>query len=175
MPDAGTESRGFREDVARWLEALQSPESADLPSHPNLLFFRHAGVELAFRAIDVGTVEAVSHTHRVPHRQGEVFRGLAATRGDLVPLGDLSAAIDLPRDGDEPNRVPRLVVLSPADADSWTLIVDVVHGVELSDPDSWRTPEPAMPFVDSIVETPRGDARLLDTAAVIEGLEAVLR
>lgn len=173
--ESGTGS--YRDDVERWLEALRSPESADLPSHPSLLFFRHAGTELALQATVVGSVEVVEYTHRIPHRQGPILRGLAASGGDLVPLGDLAAAIGLDTDYHETNRVPRLLVLAPDEAATsrWSFIVDLVHGVEMSDPDTWRTPEPSVPFVKALIDTPRGEARLLEDVAVLDELAVVFQ
>ncbi|MEE2907501.1 MAG: chemotaxis protein CheW [Planctomycetota bacterium] len=170
-------SRSHRGEVARWLEAIQSPESADLPPHPSLLFFRHAGTELALPATVVGSVEVVGYTHRVPHRQGPILRGLASTKGDLVPLVDLTAAIGLDVNHNEVDRVPRLIVLCPKETPDaqLSLIVDLVHGVELSDPDTWRTPDKASTFVKALVDTPRGEAQLLETTVVLDEFAAVFR
>ena len=119
----------------------------------------------------------VGFTHRVPHREGPTLRGLAATNGDLLPLIDLSNAVGLDPDHQEDDRVPRLLVLSPLQSieSRWTTIVDIVHGVEMSDPETWSTSDTTSPYVKALVQTPRGTAKLLETDALLDSLAAVFQ
>jgi len=165
-----------REEVADWLDILRNPDSSELPAHPSFLFFRHAGRELALPAVCIGSVGTVGYTHRVPHRHGPLLKGLAAADGELVPLIELASAIGLDTNHQEVNRVPRLLILSPPDSSesSWAIIVDKVYGVEMSDPSSWSN-DTSSPFITSEVETPRGPAHVIDTAALLDTMEAVFQ
>lgn len=157
-------NHGLGVDVASWLETLRNAEASDLPAHPSLLFFRHAGKEMAIPASAVATVDVVGLTHRVPHRGSDVFRGLAASEGDLVPLMTLNGLLSISSEKMEKDRVPRLVVMEPGSSGGrWCMIVDMVHGVEMSDPDTWQEPTEQDPCVQHMVPSAQGLVGLLDS------------
>ena len=163
-------------EVAEWLEALRSPESSELPLHPSLLFFRHAGKELALPASFIGSVALVGFTHRVPHRESSILKGLAASNGELVPLIELANTIGLDPNHQETDRVPRLLVMTPQNSSgSWATIVDMVHGVEMSDPTEWTQLSNESGYLKSNVKTSRGTACLINTDVLLESMEAVFQ
>lgn len=156
-------NKGVGSDVASWLETLRSADSATLPAHPSLLFFRHAGIEMAIAASAIAAVDVVGFTHRVPHRQNDVFRGLAAIEGDLVPLVNLARLLAMPTAAVEEDRVPRLVVMeASASGGRWGMIVDMVHGVEMCDPETWQPSIEEGSCVQNLVPSEHGNATLLD-------------
>lgn len=160
--DSGSDKR-LDSDVASWLESLRSVDNSDLPIHPSLLFFRHATIEMAIRASSVAAVDVVGFTHKVPHRRTDIFRGLAVNDGELVPLMDLDGLLGFESPSTEEDRVPRLVVVEASSSGGrWSMIVDMVHGVDMCDPGTWRDPEHVGECVDHIVPGEHGPARLLD-------------
>tara|TARA_B100001059_G_scaffold115631_3_gene115941 strand:- start:7698 stop:8264 length:567 start_codon:yes stop_codon:yes gene_type:complete len=150
-------------DVAGWLETLRSADTSELPAHPSLLFFRHASIEMAIRASFIAAVDVVGFTHKVPHRRTELFRGLAVNDGELVPLMNLDGLLAFPPQTTEKDRVPRLVVVeSSSSGGRWSMIVDMVHGVDMCDPETWRDPSETDACIEHIVPGEHGPARLLD-------------
>ena len=156
-------NKGLGSDVASWLETLRSADNSELPTHPSLLFFRHAGIEMAISASAVAAVDVVGFTHRVPHRRNDVFRGLSASEGDLVPLVNLEGLLAMPLAAAEEDRVPRLVVMEASPAGGrWSMIVDMVHGVDMCDPETWQETIEKDPCIKNMIPSEHGTARLLD-------------
>jgi len=175
-PASGLSTRDrTREEIATWMETLRNPETATGPSHPSLLFLRHHGQEFALPATSIIAVEPVGPTHRIPHRSNEIMRGIASTRGELVPLGDLAAVLNLSRRETDPDSVPRLVSIGPPD-NSWTFIADIIHGIEVSDPEEWVTLEQDDPtmIAKARLETSHGQVLLLDAERLLNGFGASL-
>lgn len=168
--------KGIRSDLDAWMRTLQSSDTSDLPSHPSFLFFRHVGIEMAIAASDVASVEAIGFTHRVPHRTDKIFRGLAASNGELIPLVMLEGLLQLPESKCSQDRVPRLVVMESLNGGGrWSMVVDVVHGVDMSDADTWESCEKTIASVIGMIPTRHGASRLLDSAELCRLASEVLQ
>ena len=174
-PPEDVGNRPLRALTSSWLEALRNPDAIDLPAHPGLVMFRIGDRECAFRATEVDGVGPVGFTHRVPHRQATLFLGLAAIEGDLVPRGDLGALLGCPTTSAD-DRIPRLVTLEhPAGGTGrWCMVVDLVHGIEMIDPDTYRPSTDDQPHVEAIVPTPRGDTMLLRADEIRDQFDGAL-
>ena len=82
-----------------------------------------------------------SDSHTRSRRRTDIFRGLAVNDGELVPLMDLDGLLGFESPSTEEDRVPRLVVVEASSSGGrWSMIVDMVHGVDMCDPGTWRIP-----------------------------------
>jgi len=130
------------------------PAAADV-SGETLIFFSRCGELFALPAVSALRAFPPLPVHRVPHRPGPLFRGVASERGELRLVGNLEAALDLAPESPESiaatapstggaspsNRsTARRMLLVDADGESWLIEVDAVIGVRRSPRETWTEP-----------------------------------
>lgn len=139
------------------------PAAADAAGE-TLIFFSRSGELFALPAVSALRAFAPLPVHRVPHRPGPLFRGVASERGELRLVGSLEAALDLAPSGSAPaaalpssgtragspavdptdhgaaSSTSRRMLLIDADGESWLIEVDAVVGVRRSRRETWVDP-----------------------------------
>lgn len=123
------------------------PAAADV-SGETLIFFSRGGELFALPAASSLRAFPPLPVHRVPHRPGPLFRGVASERGELRLVGSLEAALDLaPEPVESSDAVPpssrsttRRMLLVDSEGESWLIEVDAVIGVRRSQRETWAEP-----------------------------------
>lgn len=105
-----------------------------------LILFERLGELFSLPAVSVLRAFPPLPVHRVPHRPGPVFRGVASERGELRLVGSLEALLEL-----APSSVPidpsrRRMLLLDSESESWLFEVDAVLGVRRSNREEWIAP-----------------------------------
>ncbi len=147
-----------------------------------LLVFRLGQEALALPARALRGVTPHANPIRVPHKSGNILRGLCNVRGELVLCADLRGMLGIPPAGrtgaGEPSDERRMVIISAADG-PWAFEVDAVQGVERTEETAMSaapvTVKYAMAGCTAGVATIRGrTVTVLDVERVLSGLQAGL-
>ena len=157
------------EDLDRATAALAAPIERRSAERTSLLVVRAGGELLAVRSVDTALVAPPGHVHRVPHRSGAVFRGIANHDGEILLCMALEAALGLP-----PPTGPRprasLVVVG-ATRDRWAFEVDEVVGVVDVPASAMRAPPVTVAVarngcIATLARLEHGEASVLDVGAL---------
>lgn len=116
-----------------------------------VLVVRLGRERLAFDVLRCRCVVPPAPAHRVPHRTNDVFAGLCAVDGELMPAIRLDRLLGIER---EAGTARRTVVLAD-DRGPWAIEVDDVEGVRSVAADSERPPP------DTVVKASDGLSRAL--------------
>lgn len=131
-------------DLVRNTTLLSRPAEIAAAAGESLLLFERAGETLALPAIAVPRVLPTLPVHRVPHRPGPVFRGLASERGELRLVASLESLLDLAPPESPVDPSLRRMLLVDFDDEEWIFEVDRVLGVRQSDRSQWLPPPPTI-------------------------------
>jgi chemotaxis-related protein WspD len=142
----------------------------------SLGIFRVAEELFALATDVVVEVQPTSPIRSVPGRTGEVFRGLVSLRGEIHLCASLRALFGLGAagTGDESSGDRRLLVVERA-GERWALVVDEVLDFERFDADAVQgaqvtVSKAAVHFSDGVLQSPRGQAAVIDPKRLFEGL-----
>lgn len=105
-----------------------------------LIFFVRWGEILALPAANALRAFPPQPIHRVPHRPGPIFRGIASERGELRLVGSLEATLDLMPPTMARAASTRRMLLVDWEGDAWLVEVDAVIGVHRSRRETWMSP-----------------------------------
>lgn len=105
-----------------------------------LIFFSRFGELLALPATNALRVLPPLPVHRVPHRAGPVFRGVASERGELRLVGSLEATLELLPATTARTASAQRMLLVDSEGESWLVEVDAVIGVQRSQRETWMAP-----------------------------------
>jgi chemotaxis signal transduction protein len=157
------------EDLDRASAALAAPLELGGTERTSLLVVRAGGELLAVRSVDTALVAPPCPVHRVPHRSGAVFRGIANHDGEILLCMALEAAMGLPAPtGPRPR--PSLVVIGGA-RDRWAFEVDEVVGVVDVPGTAMRAPPVTVAVarngcIGTLARVEGGEASVIDAAAL---------
>lgn len=145
MPAEAPGERGLDRLLARPLEpdalaaqtsAAAQPLASAERATGRVLVVRLGRERLAFDVVRCRRVVPVAPAHRVPHRSNDVFAGLCAVDGELMPAIRIDRLLGVER---EAGGASRMVVLAD-DRGSWAIEVDEVEGVRSLGADAERPP-----------------------------------
>lgn len=121
--------------LTEWTDVLAHPEEARDEECISLVLFR-LGVEwLALPTEVVSEVTPLPPIHRIPHRSGKLFRGIASIRGELHLCASLHGLLNVDEDDLPPvtadsfvrQAPPRMTVME-RQGERWAFPVDEMHG-----------------------------------------------
>lgn len=105
-----------------------------------LIFFTRFGELLALPATHVLRAFPPLLVHRMPHRPGPIFQGIASEHGELRLVGSLESTLELlPPMGARVASSARMLLID-CDGESWLVEVDSVIGVMRSRRETWMQP-----------------------------------
>lgn len=157
------------EDLDRATAELAAPIELRSAERTSLLLVRAGGELLAVRSVDTALVAPPCPVHRVPHRSGAVFRGIANHDGEILLCMSLEPALGLPAPaGARPGA--SLVVIGGA-RDRWAFEVDEVVGVVDVPSTAMRAPPVTVAVARNgciaiLARTEHGEASALDAGAL---------
>jgi chemotaxis-related protein WspD len=172
-PDDGLEALLARplaeEDLDRATAALAAPIEVRGGVRTSLLAVRAGGELLAVRSVDTALVAPPCPVHRVPHRSGAVFRGIANHDGEILLCMALEPALGLPAPSG-PRPRASLVVIGGT-RDRWAFEVDEVVGVVDVPAAAMRAPPVTVAVarngcVATLARIGDGEASVLDAGAL---------
>jgi chemotaxis-related protein WspD len=172
-PDDGLEALLARpladEDLDRATAALAAPIERRSAERTSLLVVRAGGELLAVRSVDTALVAPPAPVHRVPHRGGAVFRGIANHDGEILLCMALEAALGLPAPAGPRPRASLIVV--GAARDRWAFEVDEVLGVVDVPAGAMRAPPVTVAVarngcIATLARLAHGEASVLDAGAL---------
>jgi len=138
-------SRPLREsDLDRNTEALARVPAAASSAGDSLLLFDRCGEAFALPATSVTRVFPPCPVHRIPHRPGPIFRGIASERGELRLVASLEALLELPPSAVPIEQAKRRMLLVDVDGEAWLFEADSVVGVVRSVRTAWIEPPPTI-------------------------------
>jgi len=121
-------------------EAVARLPSSAFTAGETLLFFTRCSELFALPAMSVLRAFPPLPVHRVPHRPGPLFRGVASDHGELRLVGSLEAALDLAPMTGLRTSVARRMLLVDAEDEAWLFEADSVVGVHRSRRETWMQP-----------------------------------
>lgn len=129
-----------REELDAQTVEVARPIEAEGGTRISLLLVECGGERLALPGEVVRRVALPATVHRVPHRSNAVLRGICNLGGQLVPVADLAAVLELEAvPEDRPERERRMLLLGEA-SEPWAVEVDRVIGVIRIDPGTLLDP-----------------------------------
>ncbi len=105
-----------------------------------LLLFERFGELLALPAASVARAFPPLPVHRVPHRPGPIFKGVASERGELRLVACLESLLELLPPSTAADAAQRRMLLLDVDTEAWLFEVDAVVGVRRSRRSEWIAP-----------------------------------
>lgn len=144
-----------------------------------LIIFTCRSELFAMPAASVRRVFPPLPVHRVPHRPGPHFRGVASEHGELQLVGSLEAALDLGEARSTRSASARRMLLVEAEVGAWLIEVDSVVGVLRSRRETWMAPPSTVSqsrraVTSSIVPLGMRRAALLDPARLLARFQGAL-
>jgi chemotaxis-related protein WspD len=166
------------EDLREQTERVASPVAAQQEAVVRLMLVRLGDERLALPAADVARVRGDVAVHRIPHRSGNVIRGVCNIDGEIVLAASLDRLLQVGTPPSPTDGARRTVVIE-SDGGRWAFLVDAVDGIEPVEKAALRplptTVEHALVhYARAIVPLEDGQATLLDTARLATGLEGAL-
>ena len=157
------------EDLDRATAELAAPIELRSAERTSLLVVRAGGELLAVRSVDTALVAAPCPVHRVPHRSGAVFRGIANHDGEILLCMALEPALGLPAPTGPRPRAALVVV--GGTRDRWAFEVDEVVGVVDVPAGAMRAPPVTVAVarngcIASLGRVEHGEASVLDAGAL---------
>ena len=157
------------EDLDRATAALAAPLELRGTERTSLLVVRAGGELLAVRSVDTALVAPPSPVHRVPHRSGTVFRGIANHDGEILLCMSLESAMGLPPPAG-PRPRPSFVVIGGT-RDRWAFEVDEVVGVLDVPGSAMRAPPVTVAVarngcIGALARVEGGEASVIDASAL---------
>jgi chemotaxis-related protein WspD len=157
------------EDLDRATAALAAPIERRSAERTSLLVVRAGGELLAVRSVDTALVAPPGTVHRVPHRSGAVFRGIANHDGEILLCMALEAALGLPAPTGPRPRASLVVV--GGTRDRWAFEVEEVVGVVDVPAPAMRAPPVTVAVarngcIATLARTEHGEASVLDAGAL---------
>jgi len=157
------------EDLDHATAALAAPIERRSAERTSLLVVRAGGELLAVRSVDTALVAAPGPVHRVPHRSGAVFRGIANHDGEILLCMALEAALGLPASAGPRPRASLVVV--GGTRDRWAFEVDEVVGVVDVPASAMRAPPVTVAVarngcIATLARLEHGEASVLDAGAL---------
>jgi len=151
--------------------SVASPLETRSEEGETILVFERQGESLALPATTVARAFAPLPVHRVPHRPGPIFRGVASEHGELRLVASLEALLELLPSTRPVDSSRRRMLLLEVEAESWLFEVDAVLGVRRSNRAEWSSPPPTVAhrrgrLTTHLVPSPNGRVALLDPARV---------
>lgn len=155
-------------DIDRATAALAAPLEETARSRIRLLAMRAGGEILAIPAREVAKVVPAGRIHRVPHRSGKVFRGIANHDGELLLCMSLEESLGLPVPAE---RGRGTLVVAERGRERWAFEVDSIEGVTDVDQSALRQPPLTLAAArsgcaKSLARLEEGEAVLLDSHAL---------
>lgn len=121
-------------------ETVARPPPTVQRAGETLIFFTRWGELLALPATNALRAFPPLPIHRVPHRPGPVFRGIASERGELRLVGSLESTLELIPPTTARTSTARRMLLVDSEGESWLVEVDGVVGVMRSRRETWMAP-----------------------------------
>lgn len=155
-------------DIDRATAALAAPLEEAARRRVRILAMRAGGEIVAIPAREVAKVVPAGRIHRVPHRTGKVFRGIANHDGELLLCMSVEESLGIAAPAE---RTRGVLVVAEQRRERWAFEVDTIVGVTDVDEASLRTPPLTLAAarsgcVASLVRIDEGEAVLLDTHAL---------
>ena len=155
-------------DIDRATAALAAPLEEAARRRVRILAMRAGGEILAIPAREVAKVVPAGRIHRVPHRTGKVFRGIANHDGELLLCVSVEESLGIAAPAE---RARGVLVVAEQRRERWAFEVDAIVGVTDVDEASLRAPPLTLAAARSgcaasLVRIEEGEAVLLDTHAL---------
>lgn len=128
------------EALERNTSTVARPVGAAHLAGETLLFFTRFNEMFALPAAHALRAFPPLPVHRVPHRPGPLFRGVASERGELRLVGSLEAVLELIPSNEAKVAAARRMLHVDSEGESWLIEVDSVVGVHRSRRETWMHP-----------------------------------
>lgn len=149
---------------------------ARLPAHrgdegETIILFERLDELLALPAASVARAFPPLPVHRVPHRPGPTFLGVASERGELRLVASLESVLELLPSTRTIDSSRRRMLMLQVEGEAWLFEVDAVLGVRRSNRAEWTTPPATVAhrrgrLTSHLVPVDSRRAALLDPARV---------